>query len=249
MRGGFDQRIARAEELAAKYPGSAELLAFYREMLIFQKPIFAELQSTDVRDLAAYFPSLIELVGRVGPDTLADFGRKHLRDAAAGKALLTGYWEGTARSNVDPESHFFARVLLQPFAESLASRVPTEFVASASTCPFCSSHPGAGVLRGEGDGAKRSLLCSLCATEWPYRRILCPKCGEEQKDKLPVYIAAGMDHVRVEACDTCRTFLKSVDLTKNGLAVPEVDEVATLALDFWAAEHGYAKLQLNLLGM
>ena len=58
-----------------------------------------------------------------------------------------------------------------------------------------------------------------------------------------------MDHVRVEACDTCRTFLKSVDLTKNGLAVPEVDEVATLALDFWAAEHGYAKLQLNLLGM
>jgi FdhE protein len=58
-----------------------------------------------------------------------------------------------------------------------------------------------------------------------------------------------MPHVRVEACDTCRVYLKAVDLTKNGLAVPEVDEIAAVALDLWAAEHGYTKLQTNLFGM
>jgi formate dehydrogenase maturation protein FdhE len=40
-----------------------------------------------------------------------------------------------------------------------------------------------------------------------------------------------------------------VDLTKNGRAEPLVDELASAPLDLWAREHGYAKLQSNLLGM
>jgi len=35
----------------------------------------------------------------------------------------------------------------------------------------------------------------------------------------------------------------------NGLAVPEVDELASVSLDLWAAEKGYNKLQVNLLGL
>jgi FdhE protein len=53
----------------------------------------------------------------------------------------------------------------------------------------------------------------------------------------------------VEARDTCKLYLKAVDLTKNGLAVPEIDELASVALDLWAAEHGYTKLQVNLFGL
>jgi FdhE protein len=68
-------------------------------------------------------------------------------------------------------------------------------------------------------------------------------------DKLPVYTAGQFEHVRVEACDSCRTYIKSVDLTRNGLAVPIVDELATVPLNIWAEEHGYTKLQPNLLGM
>jgi formate dehydrogenase maturation protein FdhE len=40
-----------------------------------------------------------------------------------------------------------------------------------------------------------------------------------------------------------------VDLTRNGHAVPAVDELATVALNIWADEHGYVKLETNLLGM
>ncbi len=86
--------------------------------------------------------------------------------------------------------------------------------------------------------AKRSLICSLCATEWEYRRIVCLACGEESVDKLPVYIAEKLDHVRVEACDTCRHYIKTIDLTKNGRAVPVVDQPQRSPQSLWAAETG-----------
>ncbi len=105
------------------------------------------------------------------------------------------------------------------------------------------------MLRGEGDGGKRSLVCSLCATEWQFRRVICPACGEEDKEKLPIYVASEFDYIRVDACDSCHTYIKSVDLTKNGHAVPIVDEIATVPLNIWAEEHGYWKLEPNLLGM
>jgi FdhE protein len=138
---------------------------------------------------------------------------------------------------------------LQPFYEYRASQRPVELGGEKAACPFCGERPQVGVLRGEGDGAKRSLICSLCSTEWDFRRLLCPSCGEEAPEKLPVYLAEEIPYIRVEACDTCHTYIKAVDLSKNGLAVPLVDELATVSLSLWAQEHEYTKLQVNLLGM
>jgi formate dehydrogenase maturation protein FdhE len=45
------------------------------------------------------------------------------------------------------------------------------------------------------------------------------------------------------------TYIKSVDLTRNGHAIPVADELATVALNIWADEHGYHKLETNLLAM
>jgi FdhE protein len=151
-------------------------------------------------------------------------------------------------SEGDPMHAFYSRVMAQAEAEERASHAKIH-AGVQPLCPFCGEKPVAAVLRPEGDGAKRFLLCSLCFTEWEFRRLLCPHCGEEDKDKLPVYTAEEFPHVRVEACDTCKVYLKAVDLTKNGLAVPEVDELASVVLDVWASEHGYTKLQVNLFGM
>ena len=79
--------------------------------------------------------------------------------------------------------------------------------------------------------------------------MVCPGCGEESVDKLPVYTATEFTYVRVEACESCHAYIKSVDLTRNGLAVPVVDELATTPLNIWAEENGYTKLQLNLFGV
>ena len=217
-----DRRI-RATLLARKYPESAHLLELYIQLTLLQEDIARNLQP-DVRKLAAYFPRLRALVPQVQFPVTEDF-------------LLS--------EPSSEEGKFFYRVLMQPYAEGF--RKPGE--PAGGKCPACGSKPVAGVRRGEGDGAKRGLICSLCAWEWPYRRIICPNCGEENKNKLPVYVAEQIPHVRVEACDTCQSYLKSVDLTKDGFAVPEVDEIATVTLNLWADEHGYTKIETNILGM
>jgi FdhE protein len=51
----------------------------------------------------------------------------------------------------------------------------------------------------------------------------------------------------VECCDHCKRYLKTVDLTKSGLADPVVDELASIPLDLWARERGYEKVELNLM--
>ena len=115
-------------------------------------------------------------------------------------------------------------------------------------CPVCGARPQLAVLRPEGDGGKRFLMCSFCITEWEFRRVLCPVCGQEDHTKLPRYTAEGIPNVRVEACETCHSYLKSVDLTVDGHAVPLVDEVATVPLDLWAMENGFQKIRRNLMG-
>ena len=142
-----------------------------------------------------------------------------------------------------------AWIFLQPYAEYLAAHRENTIVDGApSTCPLCGGKPVVGVLRSEGDGAKKSLICMLCAHEWNFRRIYCPACGEEREPQMAFYSAPEIAHVRVDVCDTCHTYLKTIDLTKTGLAVPVVDELATIPLDLWARGHGYHKLQFNLLG-
>ncbi len=147
------------------------------------------------------------------------------------------------------ETDYLWHLVRQPVAEMRAKQSGVAPQSIQPLCPVCGEKPVTAVLRPEGEGGKRYLLCSLCASEWEFRRMLCPHCGEEQQEKLPVFTADRFPHVRVEACDTCRVYLKSIDLTRNGLAVPVVDELASLPLDLWAAERGYTKLQVNVAGL
>jgi FdhE protein len=247
MKSAYDRRIARTQELATRFPQSSNLLAFYRQIALLQKSAFDDLASradTNVQTVLRYVPALIDLVRRHGPARLAEHANADM------DSRIVAFWDGGAKTTgMESETLFFARSVLQPYAEWLATRGNPQEQTQEPVCPFCGGRPVVGALRGEGDGAQRSLICSLCATEWRYRRIVCPNCGEQDKDQLPVYTAAEIDYIRVEACDVCKTYIKSVDLTRNGHAVPPVDELATVALNIWADEHGYVKLETNLLGM
>lgn len=150
----------------------------------------------------------------------------------------------------DRSARLLAWIFLQPWAEYLANHRGSAIPHwTPSRCPVCGANPIVGVLRPEGDGAKKSLVCMLCAHEWDFRRIYCPACGEEREPQMPFYSTTEIAHVRVDVCDSCHRYMKTVDLTKDGRAVPVVDELATIPLNLWAAEHGYAKLQTNLLGI
>ena len=150
----------------------------------------------------------------------------------------------------NPCERFCAQAFLQPYAEFLADQADVPAPPfRRPVCPYCGSPPLVGVLRPEGDGAKRSLVCSFCRTEWDYLRIACPGCEEPREQKLCVYSTPAFEGVRVEACDTCGTYIKTIDLTLNGLALPEVDELAAVPLTLWADEKGYRKVARNVIGL
>jgi formate dehydrogenase accessory protein FdhE len=143
---------------------------------------------------------------------------------------------------------FFVRVCLQPMAENLQRQLPKDRNYNQNVCPVCGGLPQMALLRPEGEGASRSLWCSFCLCEWHFRRIVCPWCGEEDKEKLPHYSSEAWKYVHVEACDNCQRYLKAVDMTIDGLAVPLVDEAALAVLDVWASGLGYTKIIRNMIG-
>jgi hypothetical protein len=96
--------------------------------------------------------------------------------------------ETGAGSSDEGLRRFTALAVLQPYVEYLAysADMPAP-VVRRPICPFCGSKPLAGVLRPEGDGAMRSLVCSFCYTEWDYLRIACPACEESRRENVRLY--------------------------------------------------------------
>lgn len=200
--------------------------------------------------LTASFPQFLAVVQKHGPERLAQVAHElRSQPATACFELLNAVWSDHGEPPSNPEG-FLALTFLQPYAEFVRyqSQLHVEGY-SLSLCPVCSRRAALGVLRPLGDGAQRRLLCGFCLAEWEFRRIVCPGCGQEDHAKLPVYTAETFPYIRVECCDTCQIYIKSIDLAKNGLAEPVVDELASIPLDLWAQEHGYAKLHPNMFGI
>lgn len=259
----WQRRIQRGQELAEQHPFAEEILGFYLHVARFQEDLHRELSkalppplpdlnrelaAAELSQLGSRFESFLSLAEAHGPQPLADVSRK-LRSGgqAFWSELLSAAWLTHSPSD---GPGFLAMAFVQPYAELLRSRGSRQpSLHTNALCPFCNRKPGFGVLRQMGDGAARSLGCSFCLAEWEFRRIVCPACGEENDRKLPVFTASEFDYIRVECCDACKRYIKTVDLTKNGRAEPLVDELASAPLDLWARDQGYAKLQSNLLGM
>jgi len=265
----YKTRIARAEQLSSPHSAATEFLDFYKQVASFQKLLRANIaaahevkpssapkaglrEELDFTVLLPHFRGYLSVIEQHAPPALAESARQMaLLASDSWIASLEAYWQHAGRydQQVGAFAQFPARAFLQPYAEfrtSLMARAP--LVGTTRLCPLCGSRPLVGVLRPEGDGGKRFLLCSFCSQEWEFRRILCPTCGEEAEDKLPVYVAEETPHVRVEACDTCKFYLRTIDLTKDGHAVPLVDDLAAIPHTLWAHEQGYSRLQPNLLG-
>jgi len=265
----FDARIRRVEKLIAEKSAASQLLSFYRRIASFQKsflgqivegaarsseaPQFGALRDgLDLTLLLPHFRSFLSLVEQNAPNALAAAAREIAAlPSESWVMLLTSYWEvgGRFDQQIGAFAQFFPRAFLQPYAAYVVARtaVPPVLV-TPRVCPLCGGRASFGVLRVEGDGGKRCMVCSFCGYEWEFRRILCPVCGEEDEKKLPVYVAEQFPHIRVEACETCKFFVRTIDLTKDGHAVPVVDDLAAIPLTLWAHEHGYSRLQPNLLG-
>ena len=262
LKESWDARIQRAEQLANAGEATRELLAFYGNLLRAQKQVYDYLRGRrgwlpsglleeDLDVARAALPDLLRAVEASGPPALAEEARLTLRGGGDEiDAMLVEQWRAPS------DTRFFAKAFLQPYAcwlaESSARPVGRDWERRESLCPFCGGKPQVSFLQTSEPGADsggRGLVCSACLTVWPFRRVVCASCGEERPAKLGYFQTPEYGHIRIEACDTCNHYIKGVDLTRLGFAVPLVDEVAAAALDVWAHEHGYMKIELNLLGL
>jgi len=269
----YRARIERARLLASRHAFAREVLLFYEVLAAFQKDLLERLPKELGRQpvvppggliraqlnlpiLLKPFEAFLALVESRAPGPLAAEARLVKREGETAWSTtleefwMTGLQESPPRNETgEPLKEFLARAFLQPCAEFVASAMlPPALPVTVYRCPRCNSLPLLGILRQEGDGGKRFLHCSFCSQEWEFRRILCAHCGEDREQKLAVYVAEQFPHIRVEACETCKYFLRTIDLTKDGNAIPIVDDLAAIPLSLWAQQNGYTRIQGNLLG-
>ncbi|HNQ02968.1 MAG TPA: formate dehydrogenase accessory protein FdhE [Syntrophales bacterium] len=136
---------------------------------------------------------------------------------------------------------FFVEESLRPsleFVTDLYGATITRMGWNEGYCPVCGRMPKIGHLV-DKEG-KRHLFCSQCGFEWRFRRVKCPFCGNEEQQSLSYFTVEGDERYRVDVCDVCKHYIKTLDFRNAGEeAILDVEDVATLHLDMLAHEEGY----------
>ena len=143
---------------------------------------------------------------------------------------------------------FFGLNLGQTFLELYAQKLKDKFDQEnwlKGSCPVCGNFPAMEKLRRE-DG-KRILWCGFCGTQWHYKRIMCPFCGNEDHSSLRYFFTKGDSSQaenphRVDVCDKCKRYIKTIDerkLPENKILDFPLENINTLYLDVLAQKEGY----------
>jgi hypothetical protein len=218
-------------------------------------------------------PSVVDVSAAVGPDRLRSevITRFEAGDSAD---IISRWMRGDDQSPVD---RFLARASLGPVLEALGAEARAQCAGPRDSrhCPGCGGLPQLGFFDVAADDlatGPRHLVCARCDSTWGYPRMTCASCGEDSSAKLNVFSEYGttsgergsvvrglpgaakapdpavFPHMRIEACDSCRRYLLSVDLAVERAAVPVVDELSAIPLDLYARDLGYTKVIANLMG-
>jgi formate dehydrogenase accessory protein FdhE len=188
------------------------------------------------------------------PDPLAAAAR--LLEAPGLRAETTRAWLADP-TLVQPHLGFWIGIAAQPIVELAAAgvRPPAPHQWAAAQCPVCGGAPQVAVIAEESGefmaGSPRSLICGRCASRWGFRRAVCVACGEDDSRRLGGWTAETWPAIRIEACDVCRAYIKTFDLRRPGGrdVVPLVDDVASAAMDLWAAGQGLQRPVRSLAGV
>ncbi len=104
-------------------------------------------------------------------------------------------------------------------------------------CPVCGSFPALSIIEEE---SRRILLCGFCWHEWHHRRVACPFCQTTDSNKLRYFCDETEPESRVDLCDACRRYLKTVDTRKTDRTIyPPLEVLTTLHLDIKAQDLGF----------
>jgi len=242
FRTGLYQRQLNAHDALAGVPVQTRL-PVQPEMLSLDPQILARFISQAAGELKPSLPASKKLAGlskqrgRVGQLVLA---------AAFGPDMKTLKRLSRETSLPADELLFFGRAAAAPYLSRMLWPIPEKdriFARDQHPCPFCGSEPGLSILAGET--GKRSLACSLCGMEWDYQRVKCPFCGEG--NALKTVSEPGRPGRWIEACGSCKRYLKAVDARKPAArergekVIALVEAVAGLYLDLIAEKKGFKR--------
>jgi FdhE protein len=106
-------------------------------------------------------------------------------------------------------------------------------------CPACGSLPSLSLLKGEE--GKRYLLCSFCDYQWRTDRLSCPACDNKDQESLKYFCGEGEEAFRIDLCDRCHRYIKTIDYRNLEASDPCLEDLATLHLDILASNKGYKR--------
>lgn len=106
-------------------------------------------------------------------------------------------------------------------------------------CPVCGSLPLLSLLKGEV--GKRYLLCSYCGYQWKIDRLFCPFCNNKDQKFLQYFYGEGEETYRIDLCDKCHQYIKTIDYRTLEELDPVLDDLATFHLDILASQKGYKR--------
>ncbi|MBN2516575.1 MAG: formate dehydrogenase accessory protein FdhE [Deltaproteobacteria bacterium] len=218
-----------------KMSGGLPLIDFTRNNLDLSQP-------------RQYFFKLLEIAKKRSPDET----EKILKDLDEGSLdydnmVRDSFVRESEQQTPEEEERIFdllglfVEESLRPALEMVAEKYHDAIEKSEWTegyCPVCSKEPKIAELR-EEEGF-RYLYCNQCGFEWNYLRIKCPFCGNEDQQELAYFTIEGEEKYRVDVCNNCKRYIKTVDFRKTTeKANLDVEDIATLHLDILASEEGY----------
>jgi FdhE protein len=252
----FYERLFLAQEAAkekltiAPIEVSQELLSVKREegFPVLNKAEFAiDLEESVVllREICGFGAEANEALAEASPKIVQALDKDVLdADALFSKILIddeTYFDEVSKTLDVDKAILAFLgyssiRPSLTLCAEQIVTHLDKEKPWKRGYCPVCGSPPGLSVLREE---AARSLVCGFCSHEWKTSRIYCPFCDNRDHKTLNYFFSEEEKGYRVDVCDQCKKYVKTVDTREVGHPFyPLLEQVSTLHLDFLAQKQG-----------
>ncbi|MCR5439769.1 MAG: formate dehydrogenase accessory protein FdhE [Selenomonas sp.] len=106
-------------------------------------------------------------------------------------------------------------------------------------CPVCGRQPVLAQLRKEQEGRARVLACDGCHTVWPYARLGCVYCGNDDLKEMHILEPEGESAMRLDVCDKCHAYLKTYN--EEGEEEIYLRDWATIHLDFLGEEKSLQK--------
>ena len=206
----------------------------------------------DIMSSVELFKSLCE-VGKNATDKMKE-NLVLIEDAVRNRALdieklLTRYYDEAYLKNVLRDTEvdesvlkFLVHMSIKPSikvnVEKLKDKVDMRNWLRGY-CPVCGSFPHMSELKGEG---QRFFECSFCGFEWPSERLKCPFCENKDHESLHFFCEEGKEVYRVDVCDKCKQYIKTVDSRKLNFEPDlELEDIATIHLDMMASEKGFKR--------